>query len=65
MHPFGSYLATRSRLEGMTPGRQAEIEAMYRRPDALPLPPEPERPGRLERLVAVMPVLRRLTPDHG
>lgn len=65
MHPFGSFLATRNRLGPSASDRQAEIRAMYRRPDALPLPPEPEpepeRPGHLERLVAAVPVLRRLT----
>jgi hypothetical protein len=61
MHPFGSYLATRPHLDRMTGNRDAEIAAMYRRPDAEPLPPEPERPGRLERILANIPVLRGMT----
>ena len=59
MHPFGSFLATRNRLGPSASDRQVEIQAMYRRPDALPMAAEPERPGRLERLVAAVPVLRR------
>ena len=34
---------------------------MYRRPDAEPLPPEPVRPSRMERVKGGVPVLRWLT----
>ena len=50
MHPFGSFLGTRSRLQGAIWDHEAESPAMYRRPDAEPLPPEPDRPGRMERV---------------
>ena len=49
----------------MTGDRDAEIAAMYRRPDAKPLPPEPERPGRIERIIASIPVLRGLTAHRA
>lgn len=64
MHPFGSYLASKPHLDRLSPSRQAEIDAMYRRPDCPPLPPQVERPSRLHRLIDGLPVLRRLRPDH-
>ena len=40
--------------------RADEWEALHRRPDALPLPAEPARPGRIARLAAMVPVIRRV-----
>jgi hypothetical protein len=61
MHPFGSFLGTKSRLQGAIWDHEAERTAMYRRPDAEPLPPEPVRPSRMERVAGGVPVLRWLT----
>ena len=61
MHPFGSFLGTKSRLQGAIWDHEAEQRAMYRRPDAEPLPPEPVRPSRMERVKGGVPVLRWLT----
>jgi hypothetical protein len=64
MHPFGSYLATKPHLEGPSGSRQAEIDAMYRRPDCAPLPAVPPRPSLIRRLVDALPPLGRRHPRH-
>jgi hypothetical protein len=64
MHPFGSYLANKPVLDGLTPGRQAELDAMYRRPDCAPLPALPRPPSLLRPLVDALPPLRRRDPHH-
>jgi hypothetical protein len=65
MHPFGSYLAVKPHLEDQRGSRQAEVEAMYRRPDCPPLPPDSAQPSRLRRLIDAVPGLRRLSPHHA
>ena len=64
MHPLGQFLVHRS--------HQAQYEGdwraaagwrkLHQRSDAMPLPPEPDRVSRLERVVASLRVLRRLQP---
>jgi hypothetical protein len=48
MNPFWIAIATKPAVERLSGDRAAEIDAMYRRPDAAPLPALPPRPGRLE-----------------
>lgn len=59
MHPFASVLAARD-FEGETRRRaDAGVRAMYTRPDALPLPPEPTRVSLVARIAGRLPVIRR------
>ena len=60
MHPFASVLVGRDIAEEAGRRAEAEVRAMYARPDALPLPPEPESVGIRGRLAAVV---RRVTAD--
>ncbi len=50
MNPLWIVIASKPALDKTTGERAAEIEAMYRRPDATPLPAVPATPGRLEVL---------------
>lgn len=74
MHPFGSYVATHiHRSQHEDDWRAADRwRRLNQRPDAPPLP-TPERPGRLDRVLAALRMARRsLDPrlprrleDHG
>ena len=65
MNPFASMLVTRD-IEGEGRRRtDAEVRAMYSRPDALPLPPEPFRPGPIARIAGRLPILRRAVADRA
>jgi len=60
MHPFASVLAAND-IEGDARKRlEAEVRAMYARPDALPLPPEPMRVSLIARIAGKLPVIRRV-----
>ena len=48
MNPLWIAIATKPAIERLSGDRAAEIEAMYRRPAAAPLPALPDAPGRLE-----------------
>jgi hypothetical protein len=60
MHPFASVLAARDIEDRARQGIDAEARAMYARPDALPLPPEPMRVSLLARIAGKMPVIGRV-----
>ena len=65
MHPFASVLAARD-IEGEARRRiDTEVRAMYARPDALPLPPEPARLGLMARIAGRLPVLRRVVTGRA
>jgi hypothetical protein len=65
MNPFASMLVTRD-IEGEGRRRvDAEVRALYSRPDALPLPPEPFRPGLIARIAARLPILRRVVAGRA
>ena len=65
MHPFACVLAARD-IEGEARQRaDAEVRAMYARPDALPLPPEPFRAGLIARIAARLPILRRVVAGRA
>lgn len=61
MHPFGMYLATQSHrsVRGDDWRAADEWRRMHQRPDALPLPAQ-EQPGRRERAVAAVRMVRRV-----
>ena len=66
MHPLGTMLVNRShqaRYEGDW-AAAAEWRRLHQRADAPPLPPEPDRVSRLERVIAVITFRRRPQP-HG
>ena len=65
MHPFGSILVARDIEAGARQRLDAEARAMYARPDALPLPPEPERQGLIARIAGRLPVLRRVVTGRA
>ncbi len=54
MHPFASVLVWRDIAQEARRQGDAEVRAMYARPDALPLPPEPETVGIRSRISAAV-----------
>jgi len=60
MHPFASVLAANDIEADARKRLEAEVRAMYARPDALPLPPEPMRVSRIARIADKLPVIRRV-----
>ena len=60
MHPFASVLVGRDIAQEARRRADAETRAMYARPDALPLPPEPGSVGIRGRISAVV---RRVTAN--
>jgi hypothetical protein len=50
MNPLWIVFASKPSIDSATDDRAAEIEAMYRRPDATPLPILPDAPSRFGRL---------------
>ena len=42
-----------------------EWRRLHQRPDALPLPPEPERPGITARIAGKLPVIRRVVAGRA
>ncbi len=65
MHPFASLLAANDIEAGARQRIDAAARAMYARPDALPLPPEPERPGLIARIAGRLPVIRRVVSGRA
>ena len=50
MNPLWIVIASKPALDKVTGDRATQIEAMYRRPDAAPLPALPDSPSRFETL---------------
>lgn len=54
MHPLASVLIARDIASEARQRADAEVRAMYARPDALPLPPQPASAGVRSRIAAAV-----------